>query len=329
MNRVMLSPDEAAARIKTGRFLALAADEAILRRLPAGNWIGGTIPYFIGEQGGMQSHELVYVTDLAEATCDASIMDYTSESMPTIARDAPENGYTVLIIPALSALHSEYAANAHEYDELFMKPIVGWISGVHLDDLGKVSPKVINGKTGDISDGKAVAIHVTLPKGQMAVVRILNLFHQGDGDVLTFPKVGFTASDCLVNGKPANFAQYAKEHDLDLARPLVADYNGAQINISFQSVDAEKKQVNFYAPVFTGVEYKQAAPVGDYVEEFGTLVAGIHVHAHFACNCILNYLYGKLEGRKTGELTGPITFGEIGYQLLNQTLVYLEIIKTH
>jgi len=113
MNRVMLSPDEAAARIKTGRFLALAADEAILRRLPAGNWIGGTIPYFIGEQGGMQSHELVYVTDLAEATCDASIMDYTSESMPTIARDAPENGYTVLIIPALSALHSEYAANAH------------------------------------------------------------------------------------------------------------------------------------------------------------------------------------------------------------------------
>jgi len=329
MKKVMLSPDEAAALIKTGRFLALAADEAILRRLPVGNWIGGTIPYFIGEQGGLQSRELVYITDLAEASCAATIVDYTSASMPNIAKDAPENGYTVLIIPALSALHSEYAANAHDYDGLFMKPIVGWISGVHLDDLGKVSPKVINGKTGAISDSKAVAIHVPLPENQLAVVRILNLFHQGDGDVLTFPKVGFTASDCLVNGKPANFAQYAKEHSLDLARPLVADYNGAQINVSFQSVDAEKQQVDFYAPVFTGVEYKQAAPVGDYVEEFGTLVCGIHVHAHFACNCILNFLYGKLDGRKTGELTGPVTFGEIGYQLLNQTLVYLEIIKTH
>ena len=43
----------------------------------------------------------------------------------------------------------------------------------------------------------------------------------------------------------------------------------------------------------------------------------------FACNCILNYLYGKLEGKKTGHLTGPFTFGEIAHQLLNQTLVRL------
>ena len=33
----------------------------------------------------------------------------------------------------------------------------------------------------------------------------------------------------------------------------------------------------------------------------------------------------KLEGKKTGAFTGPITFGEIAYQLLNQTLVYLEV----
>jgi len=43
----------------------------------------------------------------------------------------------------------------------------------------------------------------------------------------------------------------------------------------------------------------------------------------FACNCILNYLYGKLEGKKTGDITGPITFGEIAHQLLNQTMVRL------
>lgn len=33
-----------------------------------------------------------------------------------------------------------------------------------------------------------------------------------------------------------------------------------------------------------------------------------------------------LEGKKTGDVTGPVTFGEIAYQLLNQTLVYLNII---
>jgi len=45
----------------------------------------------------------------------------------------------------------------------------------------------------------------------------------------------------------------------------------------------------------------------------------------FSCNCILNYLYSELEGRKTDPFVGPITFGEIAYQLLNQTLVYMEV----
>ena len=138
-----------------------------------------------------------------------------------------------------------------------MKPLVGWISGVHMDDLGKVSPKVINGKTGIFSDTQAVATHVPLPANQMAIVRILNLFRQGGGDVFTFPQAGFSVSNCQVNGKPANFAQYVQERGLDLSRPLVADYNGAQVNISFQTVDAEKGQVHFYARVFSGIEYKR------------------------------------------------------------------------
>jgi hypothetical protein len=36
-------------------------------------------------------------------------------------------------------------------------------------------------------------------------------------------------------------------------------------------------------------------------------------------------LYSELEGKKTASIIGPITFGEIAYQLLNQTLVYAEI----
>jgi hypothetical protein len=41
----------------------------------------------------------------------------------------------------------------------------------------------------------------------------------------------------------------------------------------------------------------------------------------------LNFLYGELEGKKTGTITGPMTFGEIAYQLLNQTMIFLEIEK--
>jgi hypothetical protein len=32
-----------------------------------------------------------------------------------------------------------------------------------------------------------------------------------------------------------------------------------------------------------------------------------------------------LEGKVVEKMSGPITFGEIAYQLVNQTLVYLEI----
>lgn len=45
----------------------------------------------------------------------------------------------------------------------------------------------------------------------------------------------------------------------------------------------------------------------------------------FSCNCILNFLYGGLEGERALPIGGPATFGEIAYVLLNQTLVYMEI----
>ena len=327
MKKVMLTATEVANLIKSGRFLALAADEETLKSLPRGNWIAGTIPYFVGETGGLQTRELIHVTDLAAADSGARIVDYTLDTIPGIAADAPDNGYTVLILPALSPIHTAYAKDARNYEGLFMKPIIGWISGVHLDDLGKITPKVFNGLTGTAADSRAIAVHVPVGEHLLPVIRILNLFRQGEGDVLTFPEDGFSASSCRVNGQPANFAEYVSKNGLDLSRPLVADYEGAQINTSFQGVDTEHGVVNFYAPVFAGIDYKQAAPVGDYVHEFETLTADVHVQSHFACNCILNYLYGKLEGRQTGELTGPMTFGEIGYQLLNQTQVYLELLE--
>jgi hypothetical protein len=67
--------------------------------------------------------------------------------------------------------------------------------------------------------------------------------------------------------------------------------------------------------------------VADYVKSFAASMPAGSVNTAFSCNCILNYLYADLEGKKTGSITGPITFGEIAYQLLNQTLTYLEILE--
>jgi hypothetical protein len=118
------------------------------------------------------------------------------------------------------------------------------------------------------------------------------------------------------------------EKGLDVKLPLVADYNGALLNLSFQTVDLATRRVTLYAPVFEDVTYRIAAPLRqDYAEAFGRELAARAIQPVFACNCILNYLYGELEGKKIGDMVGPITFGEIAYMLLNQTMVYLDFVK--
>jgi len=329
-SHALCTVQETAELIRSGKILSLAGDESLLAQLPRGSWIAGTIPYFIAEDGGVETREKIFVTELAQAdAAHIQIKSYTIDTIKNIARDAPENGYTVLILPATSPVHIEYANRARDYEDMFIKPIVGWISGVHLSDLGKVAPKVANGAVGSLLATEAVAMHVALPDNKMAVIHILNLFRQNSaGDVITFAQTGFSATTCRVNGAEVVLADYIATGKLNLALPLVADYNGAQINTSFQDINEATRQVNFYAPVFAGIEYRQAAAVGDYVHEFEALAQVAHTEIAFSCNCILNYLYGELQGRKTGDLNGPVTFGEVAYQLLNQTLVYLDI-QTH
>ena len=92
-------------------------------------------------------------------------------------------------------------------------------------------------------------------------------------------------------------------------------------------MDAAAGRVDFYAPVFDDVEYRIAEPVPDYARSFAQSLPGDALGARWSCNCILNYLYGGLEGQRTGPITGPMTFGEIAYQLLNQTMVYVNLEK--
>jgi hypothetical protein len=230
-----------------------------------------------------------------------------------------------VILPATSKAHTRYAADAPEFDGLFDRPVVGWVSGVHLDDLGKVSPKVFAGSGDSGTDARAAVLHAALPEGVLASVDIVNLFTQGDGPVLTFDATGFTPAEVEVDGVRRVFSEYLAEIHHDVRLPLVADYFGAMINVSIQSVPDDGGPVALYAPVFDGIEYRLAAPVRDYVSEFAAQLPSGTVSPAFSCNCILNFLYSDLEGKRTGDVVGPITFGEVAYQLLNQTLVYLTI----
>jgi hypothetical protein len=321
---MFMSLHETIKNIESGRRLAIAGDENLLSDLPIGNWIGGTTPYFMTGDGGKISKDKIFVHDFTSLSLDAIIKSYSVDDLPKINEDAPEHGFSIIIIPAISQAHFAYGRDVPNYPNFFMKPILGWVSGMHLDDLGKISPKTFNGLTGKSSDQDVVVIHCPVAKDKTPVVNIISLFKQGNGDTIKFEEDGFSVKDCLINGKKLNFAEYIKGNKIDTRLPLVADYCGAMINVSFQGVRESDDIVAFYAPVFNGVEYKIAAPVGDYVDAFKKVLPH-DVSPVFSCNCILNFLYSELEGKFVEKMYGPITFGEIAYQLLNQTLVYLEI----
>lgn len=313
-------------KIEAGEFLVIAADEMILSQLPAGNWIAGTIPYFMTERGGIVSQNEIFVNSIngVSANMQPRITPYDANSIARIAQDAPDNGFTIVILPAGSAVHGYYAENAPGFTNMFFSPIVGWIAGTHLSSVGSSVAKTGFGPGSMLLADKAVAMHVPLPENQVANIHIVNLFEQGSGAKITFPDTGFKVSTCLVDGVETNFAQYISGNNIDTRLPLVADYNGINVNVSVQRVNGH--DVDLYAPVFAGVLYQFATPVADYVSTFNNAVSGsTSDKAAFSCNCILNFLYSELEGKKTGNLTGPITFGEVAYQLLNQTLVYMTL----
>ena len=326
MRNTLYTVQEVTEKINAGKALLLAGDEKVLAQLPKGKWIAGTIPYFMADQGGVIDSDKIFVNELPDFVTEVSLKKYDEETIKEVYNDGLENGFSVVIIPATSKVHLSFALQAPMYENFASKPLIGWISGVHLNDLGKISPAVVFGETKEVFTDKALVLHAQLPKTKYAEISIINIIEQGKGDVIMFPEDSFSAKDAIVNGQTVNFSDYVTNNELDVRLPLVADYSGAMINVSFQGNDDINKVVNFYAPVFKGVEYRQAATVDDYVTTFKTNMPSSEIaDISFSCNCILNFLYGELEGKNTGGITGPITFGEIAYQLLNQTMASLYI----
>jgi hypothetical protein len=329
ISSALVNREELVAKIQRGEYLIIAADEDVLANLPAGNWIAGTIPYFMTTEGGKVDRENIFVNTINGLSSNKAprITLYDNNSISRIAQEAPEHGFTIVILPAMSGVHLSYAQNAPDFPNMYFSPIIGWISGVHLDDLGTRNAKIGFGPAnGMLFDQQAVAMHIPMPEHQLANINIVNLFSQGNGPEIKFNATGFNVSDCTIDGEPANLAEYIKRENIDTRLPLVANYSGVLINVSIQEVQEAQKNVALYAPVFADIGYKFATPVPNYLESFNKMLpTSTSDGIAFSCNCILNYLYSELDGKKTRDLTGPITFGEVAYQLLNQTLVYLSL----
>ena len=326
----MQTIEEVRLGVSQGKRLLLAGDERLLLQIPAGNWIGGTIPYFMTSAGGVTTKELIFVTELPDYILDIDVKCYDAETISEVYTDAPENGFSVIIIPAKSSTHFSFALNVPNYAGFAMRPLIGWISGTHLDEWPYKTPKIFNGLTAGVFADGAIVMHARLPADKVADIGVINMFEQGDGDRIRFPESGFSAKEAYVNDVKVNFGEYLLQNRLDKREPLVANYYGAMLNTSFQEEIRPDGGVQFYNAVFNFLEYKHAKPIPNYAEHFKQkITSGLGIQSIFSCNCILNFVYSELEGKQIGCAPGPTTFGEIAYQTLNQTMVYLRIIDIH
>ena len=319
---MLVSFNAASKMIEDGKLLHIAGTEALLKKLPRGRWIGGSTEYFMAKEGGKVSGDSLFVTEFAYK--DFTIKSYSAQDISQITKDAFDNGFTILVIPFDSAVHIEYACNAARYEKMFLRNIVGWISGSNLQ-IPEQTPIAVRGSIQGVYTDRAVALHIQIPEDKTVAVNIINIFEQDrSSPVIEFTEEGFSIKKCLVNGKELVLADYIAKNSIDTKLPLVGDYSGNGINISFKSI--ENGVVNFYAPVFKGIKYRIAKTITNYESLFHKRIAEHkRTSAVFSCNCILNFLYGELENKKIEAFIGPITFGEIAYQLVNQTLVYVSV----
>ncbi len=314
------------ALIDAGKKLHFAGDESALRHLHRGSWIGGTIPYFLTTKGGVVERQKVLATQFPDDVTQVTTQLIDIGRIPAITSEAPRHGFSVVIAPGMSDIHTTYALTASSIPGIFEHPIIGWIAGIHLDDLGKLTPKVFDGMTGEVSDNRIAVMHASLSSSKAAAIGIVNLFKPGSGDEIVFPQHSFSVKECTINGRPGDFYDYAVEKALDVKLPLVTEFSGVAINVSFQAIDAESRTVKFYAPVMRNRVYRQADPLPDYRAALIGAIEKLNISPVFSCNCVLNYLYGRLEGEQYIPLPGPATFGELAHILMNQTLVYLSLV---
>lgn len=318
---------EVTSLIEKGKILILAGDEKIIRSLPKGNWIAGTIPYFMTREGGMKDSERIFSVDVSDIVKQFKIKNYSEKSIKDLSCDYYQNGFSYILMPAFSEIHKFYAENCYEFKNLFNGPLFGWVSGFDLDNKKQVTGKVINGLNKEVFDNEALILHLELNNAYEIKLDMINLFSQGNGDIITFPTKGLRVKECIINDTKQSFVKYIKENDIDITLPLVTYFNEERINVSFKEINEKDDYVEFYGPVFPGLEYQLASPVGIYEDEFEEEVKKRNINPLISCNCILNYLYANLEGKKTGNIAGPMTFGEISHVLLNQTMIFLELIK--
>ncbi len=315
----LYSPDEVSAMIRKGDRLLLAGDIEVLSQLPQGNWIGGTTPFFIlYPEYRTTAFDKIFVCPLPDYATHVAIQEYDETNIHQIYNDAPQNGFTVLIIPFGSQVSTEFALNSTSYENFATRPVCGWISGRPLETLMTEKSYIVSGSDAQPSTDKAVAMHISLPENKYAEIHIFNPYKQGKGDDISFEYSSMVLKEAVINGVKRNFAEYLREIGFDMQLPFVANYSGAMINVVCCGIG--ETEVFMSAPVFKTIDYRIAE-----IDSAITEPTLIDEQIVFSVTCIGNFIQPDICAQYLKKMNGPVVYGEIAYQLVNQTTVYVTV----
>ena len=324
MKSTLFSLEDAQNLINAGFKGIVASDESLLKQLPKGEWIGGTMPYFMSEEGGTTTKEKVLMSELDSRFDIHQINTYTADQLDNIFSDYPEWGASFIIIPALSKCADLYPRVVEHNSKAFMSPIIGWGSGVLWEDVGKISPKIIDGRDGSLYDDRVIVMHCNLPQNVTANIGTINII-EPSGPKITFPEYSTELTDALIDGEKRNIYDFLKERNSTIAQAFVTNIRGEKVNLTIKSINDDTKSVTTWNPVNPAYEYQHSDPIDNYEELFEKELENKSGAFAYNCNCLYNYFFCNLDGKKIGDVTGVISFGEIGYISLNQTFVYLTL----
>ena len=319
MNNGLYTPAEVSEMILAGKNLLLAGDANLLSQMPAGNWIGGSTPFFIlYPENRTTSFDKIFVNELPDFITGIEIKEYDEKTIKNIFIDGPPNGFTVLIMPFASDVAVEYSINATNYENFAAHPVCGWTTGLPLDIILTQKSHSASGLVPCISTDKAYAMHIALPDSKFAEIHIFNPYKQGDGDSIQFEQDSIMVTDAIINGKKRNFAEYLREIGYDMQMPLVANYSGTMINDVIANISGD--QVPMSAPVFKFLDYRLAV-IDDNITE-PSLIGDKIV---FSVTCIGNFIQPDICAQYLKKMNGPVVYGEIAYQQIGQTTVYVTV----
>lgn len=315
--------------INAGNVMLLSGSANALKDLPKGKWIAGTTPYCMDNVGKCEE-EMIFVDDFTQIAKQSKIEVYDKDTIKNIAINGYKNGVVFLVLPIETDVYYTFSDNSLSYEGIFDNPVVGYVACMKMEDYGKIKPETACGIDGKLTEDKAVALYIELPNDLAARAEIINLDTiDYDTSVIVFPKTGFIQSDCTIDGKPGNIAQYLE----NVIKPKVGNYsqlitsqNGALINRDVKVVDVNKGEVSFFSSAYAGDEYRMVKNGADYFKMFNETLADKRSEVAACFSCVSYFFGGNFLGKHVSK-NGIYAFGEIAYQLLNKTIVTLEIDK--